>query len=380
MTDIYLVAGESSGDLQGAHLLEALYSQSPHLTIAAVAGPRMRAYPIHCATPMEELQVMGFIDVVKAAPRLYRLFRKIRNEILQKQPKAVICIDYPGFNIRLERSLRKHGYRGKLIHYICPTVWAWGKKRIPTMANNLDLLLSIFPFEKNCFAQTDLTVEYVGHPLVKKIREHTPLENFKKTYRINPSKKILSIFPGSRQTEVERNFPIQLQAARRLLANADDFEIAVSLAHPSLRYHLTMPNIRLIEPQHNYDLMQNSFLAIATSGTVTLELSLFQVPTVVNFAITPLDQFIAQKILRINLPHYAIVNILAKKTVFPELFGSYLTVDALERTARQFLDNETARLQCRMQCAEIQDTLGHGNAAANAASQILAVIKKSFLI
>jgi lipid-A-disaccharide synthase len=371
MHDLFILAGEPSGDLQGAHLLEALYSRKPNLHIAGVAGPRMRAFPIECRTRMEELQVMGFTDVVRALPRIWRLFRQIRSEILRLQPKTVVCIDYPGFNIRLERSLRRHGYRGRLIHYICPTIWAWGKGRIPIMAQNLDLLLTIFPFEKNCFSQTTLQVEYVGHPLVKKILQHRSFEHFKERYHLDNTKKILAIFPGSRKTQIERNFPIQLQTARRLQDSHKDIQIAISLAHPDLESFLTIPNTRLIHPDHHYDLMQHSFLALATSGTVTLELALFQTPTIVNYAINPFDVFLAQKIFRINLPHYAMVNILGGKTIFPELFGPDLTIDSLWGKASEFWDQPDMRGQCQFECARVRDMLGNSDAAEKAAEMIL---------
>ncbi len=371
MSDIYLVVGEPSGDLQGEHLLDALYSQAPDLRVAAVAGPRMRVHPIQCRTHMEELQVMGFTDVLKAMPRLWRLFSQIRSEILTLNPKTVVCIDYPGFNLRLERSLRRRGYRGQLIHYICPTVWAWGRGRIPVMAQNLDLLLSIFPFEKSCFTNTSLSVEYVGHPLVKKTLQHQPLENFNELYRLDSSKKTLALFPGSRKTEIERNFPLQLQAARQMQALFNDLQIAISLAHPELRDFLTVPNARLIEPEHNYDLMQNSHLALATSGTVTLELALFQTPSVVNFAIKPIDVFLAQKIFRINLPHYAIANILGGKTIYPELFGPHLTPDALLQKAKELWCDQNLRTICQTECVRVRELLGDGDAAAKAAESIL---------
>ena len=134
MTDVLILAAEPSADLQGAKLIEELLQQRPGLNIAAMAGPRMRALPIEALFPMENLQVMGFLDVAARLPKIARQFFAVRSRILALQPKGVVCIDYPGFHLRLERSLRKKGYRGKLIHYICPTVWAWGKKRIPLMA------------------------------------------------------------------------------------------------------------------------------------------------------------------------------------------------------------------------------------------------------
>jgi lipid-A-disaccharide synthase len=252
-----------------------------------------------------------------------------------------------------------------LIHYIAPTVWAWGKGRIPLMARNLDLLLTLFPFEKACFAKTNLAVEYVGHPLVKKTAEYCSLASFKTLYGLHPAKKILALFPGSRKTEIKRNFPIQLEAAKKL-AKIHDFQIAVSLACDDFS-SLFDPSMPLIAPQHRYDLMQNADLALATSGTVTLELALFQVPTVVNFAIRPLDVFLAQKIFRIDLPHYCIVNIIGGQTIFPEFFGPNLTAESLFAAAEQMAQSKE---KCLLGCQKVRAILGDFDAAQKAAQLI----------
>ena len=372
MCDLYLLAAEPSGDLQGAHLAQALGSLQPQIQISGVAGPHLREIGVHGETRMEELQVMGFTDVISALPRLYLLFRKIRTEILRLQPRAVVCIDYPGFNLRLERSLRRHGYQGKLIHYICPTVWAWGKKRIGIMAQNLDLLLTFFPFEKKCFENTSLRVEYVGHPLVKKTAEHLMTADFKTRYHLDKEKEILALFPGSRRTEILRNFPLQLEAARRI-AKEKNCQIAVSLAHLEHR-SLLSGSFALIEPAHRYDLMRSAHFALATSGTVTLELALFQTPTVVNFAIRPIDVFLAQKIFQINLPHYCIVNIVAGKTIFPELFGPNLSVESLVENTLKLWD---CRNECQTDCSALRTILGDSDAARKAATTILRLLSSS---
>ncbi len=415
MCDLYILAAEPSGDLQGSHLVHALRSRMPQIRIAGVAGLHLRRLGLRGGTRMEELQVMGFTDVIAALPRLYRLFRKIRSEILRLQPKAVVCIDYPGFNIRLERSLRRHGYKGQLIHFICPTVWAWGKKRIEIMAQNLDLLLTIFPFEKKCFEKTNLRVEYVGHPLIKTIDGHSTASDFRARYHLDSEKQILALFPGSRRTEIIRNFPIQLEAAQRL-QKEKNVQIAVSLAHPEHRSLLTGPfgntgkvafesrsefsqqadmqetgfapqtrshdenryrsskqhfsgvSFTLIEPEHRYELMRSAHLALATSGTVALELALFQTPTVVNFAIRPLDVFLARRIFRIDLPHYCIVNIIAGKTIFPELYGPRLSVESLIENALKLWESRT---ECQTACSALREILGNSDAAQMAAAAIL---------
>src|SRR3990167_4995403 len=163
--DIFMVAGEVSGDKLGGTLVESILKKQKDLELIGIGGPEMRAHGLFPIIPMEELQVMGFIDVIKHLPRLFKIFRRTVQTILDLNPKVVVTIDYPGFNLRLAKKLRKKGYQGKICHVVCPSVWAWGKKRIQTLADNYDLLLTLLPFEKPLFGKTSLRVEYIGHPL-----------------------------------------------------------------------------------------------------------------------------------------------------------------------------------------------------------------------
>jgi lipid-A-disaccharide synthase len=415
MTDIFIATGEMSGDAHGAKLIEELLALRPGLKIGAVAGPKMRKFPIQEHFPMEKLRVMGFIDVILALPKIIRQFFAIRNKILELSPKAVVFIDYPGFHLRMERSLRKKGYQGKLIHLICPTVWAWGKKRIPLMAENLDLLLTIFPFEKSCFAHTKLPVQYIGHPLALPIAKFKPSgkfqgkilvpdhTNFHKNLRPDFSDqhsaecdsnlhqviereagkkkmgqihenfcgRVLGIFPGSRKTEIDRNLPLQLKVARRLRELDPTLQLAISMT----QFDLDVPDALIVKPEDHYELMRSCHMAIATSGTVTLELALHGTPTVVNFAIKPLDCFIAQKIFHINLPFYAMPNIVVNKAVFPELFGPNLTEEQLHFWAQKLWFDQTARANCLEGCKEVQKALGERNAAHEAAESVLSCLQ-----
>ena len=367
MCDLFIVAAEPSADLHGAKLIEELLRLRPNLKIAAVAGPRMRRMPIQVLSSMESLQVMGFLDVLVALPRLVKQFYSIRRTILGFNPKAVIFIDYPGFNLRLEHSLRKKKYTGRLIHYICPTVWAWGKKRIPRMAETLDLLLTLFPFEKKCFSSTSLRVEYVGHPLSAQIPPFSK-EN---------CEPILALFPGSRETEILRNFPLQLKAASKLLAIDPQLKIAVSIAQntlePLLRTLSKTASLEFYSPEKTYELMRKARTAIATSGTVNLELALHGIPTIVNFAIRPFDLFLVQKIFRIHLPFYCIVNIILSKRVFPELFGPNLNEKNLDYWAGKLWFDESAREEVVSGCRELCQALGNRDASQEAASAVISL-------
>lgn len=356
MIDLFICSGEMSGDLHGAKLIEALLKLRPNLKIGAVAGPHMRKWPIREYFPMELLKVMGFLDVFKALPRLIRSFYQIRNQILKLNPKVALFIDYPGFHLRLENSLRKKGFQGKLIHFICPSVWAWGKKRIPLMAKNLDLLLTLFPFEETCFSNTHLKVKYVGHPLAKQIASPTPCKE-----------KILALFPGSRKAQIDRNLPLQLKVARQLKEHHPELEIAIS----QTGFPLDIAGVKIVKMEDRYELMRSCHMAIATSGTVTLELALHGVPTVVSYAIHPLDQFLAQKIFRIDLPFYSLPNIVAGEEVFKELLGSNLTEESLFFHAQKLLLDPSLRHKAILGCQKVQKNLGTQDAALEAAQAIL---------
>lgn len=363
--DLFISTGELSGDLHGGKLVEELRLARPNLNLGGIVGPRMRALGVKEYFPMESLQVMGFIDVLWALPKLARQFFAIRNQILALAPKAVVCVDYSGLHLKLEQSLRKKGYRGKLIHLVCPTVWAWRKQLIPQMAQTLDLLLAFFPFEPACFAGTQLPVRYIGHPLTEPIAAFVSKGLFQ-------GQKILGLFPGSRKTEVERNLPLQLAVARRLQEEDPELQIAVSVAHEELVPPIE--GVKRVPPEQNYELMHSCRVALATSGTVTLELALHGIPTVVNFAIRPIDLFIAQKIFHIDLPFYCIANIIVQKRVFPELFGPRLTEEQLFFWARTLWFDEAARKECLAGCEEVRKSLGVKRAAKEAADAILSIV------
>ena len=365
--DLFILAAEPSADLHGANLILEILKLRPDLKIGAVAGPKMRSLPIKTLFRMESLCVMGFLDVLLELPRIIRQFFKIRNSILKLNPKAIVFIDYPGFNLRMEKSIRKKGFLGKIVHYVSPTVWVWGKKRVKTLAKTVDLLLTFFPFEKQYFASTSLPVKYVGHPLIANIPFDTPKKR----------KKILALFPGSRKKEIERNLPLQLQVAKKLLELDPELKIAVSISDRGkeeyLRSFIQETPVLLYPPEKNYELMADAQIALATSGTVTLELALHETPTIVHYAIHPIDLFIAQKILSIKLPFYCIVNIIVSQPIFPELFGPNFTETQLFFWTQKLWFEKEIQEQIRMGCRSVRSAMGEQNANLDAAKAVISL-------
>ncbi len=366
--DIFLVAGEASGDLLGAQLAERLKKLSPDLRLAGVAGPRMRAVGVTPLFQMEELNVMGFSDVLASLPRLLSSFFRIRRTILKLEPRAVVFIDYPGMNLKLAGALWDK-IPSKLIQYVCPSVWAWKRHRIQIMEETLDLLLCLFPFEPALFNPEKLPARFVGHPLA--VSQLTTQAE---------ERPYIALFPGSRLREIERNLPILLEAAERVATPFN--KIAISVAHSELEpliHRLAAPWLvrhsswELVPREQSAQLMARSHLALAKSGTITLELALHGVPTVVIYAISRFDQFLAQKVFNISLPHYCIVNLLLSERVFPELFGCYLTVDSLVAAATTLSQDQAARSHCLARCSQLAAQLKGDEASQLAAQEILTV-------
>lgn len=348
----YLVAGEKSGDMHGGKLIHALKKLSPEAKFKGVGGNSMQSEGLQPVIPFEDLQVMGFTDVFLSLPRIIPLFYSLAKNILQDQPTSVIFIDYPGFNIRLAKYLRKKGYKGKLVHYIAPSVWAWGKDRIKTMGKTLDLLLTIYPFEPAYFEKTGLKTVYVGNPLMEDL---PPLQ-------LN-NQKTLTLFPGSRLKEIERNLPLQLEAASLFLKTNPNWDLEISVSDPQYE-NIIREHSKDVSFTHE---IPNQGICLAKSGTVTLELALRGCPTVVLYQLTKLNYFLAKYIFRISLPYYALPNILLKEMLFPEFYQVQIApkalADALNLEAKK--QNFT-----KEKASQLRTLLSTKNASIEAAKEI----------
>lgn len=351
MVDIFMVAGEASGDLLGGTILESLLNKHKNLDIVGIGGPQMRAHGLFPTIPMEELQVMGFVDVLKHLPRLTKIFRSTVQTILELSPKVVVTIDYPGFNLRLAKMLRKKGYKGKICHIVCPSVWAWGKSRIQTLAKYHDLLLTLLPFEKQLFKHTSLRVEYIGHPLVQKT-----------SFESAPEPHLIALFPGSRTHEIERNLPYFLRVIPKLPSS---FNFVISLSQEKYRpliQKIAGTTYPLLSPAELNK--RRPLLAIAKCGTIILELALKGIPTVVTYKISPLDTALAKWVFRIQLPYYSLPNLILNRALFPELIGPALTDKALFEATTTLLDPKKLHA-CHLECQKIRELLTSNKEASS---------------
>lgn len=385
MKSLFIFAGEHSGDLHGSYLLKALKERIPELAVEGVGGPLMRSQGIHPILKMEDFEVMGLTDVLLALPKLYKNFHRIKRHILETSPEVVILIDYPGFNLRMAQALRRKGYGGKIIQYVSPSVWAWGKHRIEIMAETLDLLLSIYPFETEYFAGTGLKTAYVGNPIQEYIANYHYDDTWHQKLGIPHMDKMLGLFPGSRQGEIARNLPIMLAAVERLRHSFPKITVAISYANESTSQIIKeilndFPDLKehvyLVPKKYTYELMRDCHSAIAKSGTVTLELALHHRPTVVIYKLTRLNRLYAKYILKLKLSYYCIVNILAKKSIFPELIEDELSADKLFKRVAALYEDGEGRLECIQQCHSLQTMLGQHHTSRQAADEIAGLLPR----
>jgi lipid-A-disaccharide synthase len=312
---IYIIAGESSGDAHGALLMREIHDHDPMIEFYGAGGSEMKAIAGGKLLDWtQESAVVGVWDVAVKWSYFKENFKRMADEIRQLNPDAVIFVDYPGFNLRMVKYLRRQRYAGKLIYYISPQVWAWNRGRIPVMARVLDLMMCIFPFEKRIYEASGLRTEFVGHPMVEELAR----------YRISDPRdpKLIALLPGSRNREIRRIFPIMLQAAKLLRRNDPSLRFEASATSPAARDLMqkliadhAVPNIE-VEVGNSKQLMQRASVGMVASGTATIEASFFQLPFVLVYKVSWLTYIPGRLLIRVD--HLGMPNILAGKEIVPE--------------------------------------------------------------
>lgn len=374
----FLVAGEPSGDVHGAKFIQALSKRFDRATFYGVGGPKMRASDLNVdPISTESLLVMGISAVLKKLPSLFRSFFRTRRAILKRDPDCVILIDYPGFNLRLARSLRKAGYTKKIVYAIAPSVWAHGKSRAELLKRYCDLLLVIYPFEIDYFK--GMPCHYIGNPLTEDKEIEAPLK-----------REGIALFPGSRRSEIELNLPLMLQSLEALFVRRPEAfaqkPISISIANERTRpliedlVNRSILPAQLIEPNEAKTLMHTCELYIATSGTVTLELALAKAKAAIVYKIPRLVYLIGKYIARIQLPFFCIVNILLNREVYREFFSTKIDTGAVASALQKLYDSECQKACLKQDLEELSALMGKSDPSALAAehiSQLLDTKKRS---
>lgn len=362
----YIIAGEASGDLHGANLMKALLERDSQAQFRFWGGDAMANIGGTPVRHIRDLAIMGFIEVALHLRTILGNISFCKQDILQYQPDAVIGIDYPGFNLKIEAWAHQQGIR--TVHYISPNLWAWKKGRINGMRKNLDRLCFILPFEQEFFAKNKLPqAVYVGHPLLDAIKsQHT---------QINPnSQKTIALLPGSRRQELKNSLPQMVLLAKR--HPEYHFVVAgMSLLGRSI-YDELIPSGSKIEVvfDQTYSLLASAYAAVVCSGTATLETALFNVPQVVCYRANPISIAIAKALVSRRIKYISLVNLISDQPIVTELIQEDFNPQRLESEFAKITTDTDKRSLMLDQYASMRKLLGNGGASARAADTILKLI------
>jgi lipid-A-disaccharide synthase len=360
----YMIAGEASGDLHGSNLIKEIRALDKAADIRCWGGDMMQEAGAVLVKHYRELAFMGFIEVVKNLPAIFRNLKFCKEDILAYKPDVLVLIDYPGFNLRITEWAKQQGF--KIAYYISPQVWAWKEKRVHKIKKYIDRMLVILPFEKAFYKKWNYEVAYVGHPLIEVIEKQLaspPAAAF-------AEKPIIALLPGSRKQEIIKKLPIMLQVSKAFPGY--QFIVAKAPGLDSAFYDtLLQPysNVSFVSGQ-TYALLQQAKAALVTSGTATLETALFGVPEVVCYKSSAISYQIGKRVIRVK--YISLVNLIMDKLIVKELIQNELTPGNLELELNDLLNNPARIAQLQEDYRQLKQVLSEGGAAsANAARSIV---------
>ena len=361
---IFLVAGEPSGDQLGALLMAALRAETDgRVRFAGIGGRRMAGEGLDSLFPIEDQAVMGIFEVLPVVLKVYRRVKATVAEVQRIQPDAVVTIDSPSFTLEISQRL-KGKLAAPLVHYVAPSVWAWKPWRAKQIAGFLDHLLALLPFEPPYFERHGLATTVVGHPVVEAAETPRDPAGFRSRHGIPPDAPIVCVLPGSRRGEVSRHEPVMAGALALLKARMPDLHAVVPTV-PTVAEMVAeraaawpVPATVLDDPTEKYDAFAAARAAVATSGTVAVELAVAGLPATILYRVGPLTAIVGRALLKID--YASIVNLLLKRAVQPELLQEGCTPELVAETLESLMTDEERRSAHLADCAEATALLGRG--------------------
>jgi lipid-A-disaccharide synthase len=363
----YIIAGEASGDLHGGNLIHEIMNIDADAVIQGFGGEKMQAAGATITKHYREMAFMGFAEVVKNLGKIFKNFKDCKADIISFNPDVLICIDYPGFNIRMATWAKERGI--KVVYYISPQVWAWKEKRVRIMKKCIDKMLVILPFEKDYYEKKwHWPVDYVGHPLAEVISKEKAIAPVSTL----SNKPIVALLPGSRKQEILKKLPIMLEVSKHFPAY--DFIVAKAPGTEESFYQQILapyPQVKSVTGK-TYDLLKQADAALVTSGTATLETALFEVPQVVCYKGSWLSYQIGKRL--INVKYISLVNLIMDQEIVKELIQDELTVANLKVQLNDILNNEFKKQEIRNNYKVLIDVLSKGGNASKKAADIISKI------
>jgi lipid-A-disaccharide synthase len=362
---IFIVAGESSGDFHAANVIKELNRMHPAIIVQGIGGAELESAGVKLEHNFKEINYIGFTKVIKNLKKITGVLNDTVSKIKEINPDVVILVDFPGFNLKLAEKIRAF-YTGKIIYYISPQIWAWHYSRIKKIKKLIDKMLIIFPFEKDMYEKENVASEFVGHPLNNRINKYLA-ENKKTENRT----KIISLMPGSRKEEIERIFPVFIEAGNKLIKEfsckvnvicSDNFSIDFFKKFKGTdNFNFIINN----SSEALYKTILESDLVITKIGTSSMECALLEVPFISGYKAGKMNYLIGKNLVRIN--NFAMVNILLKRNAVKEFIQDEMTSDNIFNEAKKILTDREYSGQMKSDFKEMKKILTDKNASKNAA-------------
>ena len=380
MSDHYrfgIVAGEKSGDILGASLISALRNYFPNAEFIGVGGSEMVALGCESLCPIDRLSVMGFVEPLRRLPELLTLKRKLRRRFLAERIDAFIGIDSPVFNLSLAKALKNKGI--KTIHFVSPTIWAYRENRVFNIKKSIDLMLTLFPFEKDLYKKHKIKAECVGHPLADQLSLKDRSCNYRTQLGIPNDQTVVALLPGSRVDEVNRLAPVFFETALEALQKYPRLKFLVPFSNieTHLRLKSHMANLSIVAGEQftlindSHAALDASDFAFIASGTATLEALFLRKPMVICYKLAPISYLIGSSLIKV--PYIGLPNILANEKIVPEYIQKEVTKKALLGELDEFISGVQSFTELLIKYEEIHENL-RGGASEKAASEIFRLV------
>jgi lipid-A-disaccharide synthase len=372
---ILLSSGEASGDLYASELLRELRKRLPSIEAFGLGGPRSKAQGAELLVDLEEISVIGLVEVVGKIPALRRAMTGLVEEARKRKPDAAILVDFSGFHLRLAKRLHEMGV--PILYYVSPQVWAWRRGRIRRIRDLVDEMLVILPFEEAFYREEGVRVRYVGHPLVDLVESARTREKFCSDLGLDPSRPIVLVLPGSRRREIELHVPVLREVVESLSTERPDLQIVMSLAPTVAASWIEAALGETISKVHmlaggTYDGMKHAAVAVVASGTATVEAALSETPMVVVYRVGRLTYALGKPFVRV--PYYSMVNLIAGRRLVPELIQKDMTAESIRAQVEALLEPGAAE-EMKRGLREVKARLGGKGASSRAADAVLAFLQ-----
>jgi lipid-A-disaccharide synthase len=372
---IFLVAGEPSGDLHASNLAREIKKINPQISLEGIGGANMASAGVSLFHRTDELAIIGLIDVFKRFKKIKEIFFDFLKRVEKEKADLVILVDYPGFNIRLAMALKKRGVR--VIYYVSPQVWAWGRHRIKKIKKSVEKIIVFFGFEKDLYRKAGIPVECVGHPLLDLAKPSLDKNSIRGKLNLDKDKKTIAILPGSRDREIVTLLAVMLKASQKLYEKNKNIQFIIVRSHnldeeiyKKALEGFGAPYRLVVNKGHElYDFLSLADLAIVASGTATLECAIMNVPMVITYKVSLFNAFIIRLFTRVST--LGLVNIVAGKRIVPELIQSDFTVRNVFREAEKILFEPNRSEEIKKELSRVKKSLGEEGASRRAALSVL---------